>query len=73
MANILARPLQGLARPFAELSASSSHLILSGLLDEQRHGIETLYRFSGFKPVCWWAIEGWCTLLFKRNHRAMAR
>lgn len=72
MANILARPLLGLARTFAEFSAESSHLILSGLLDEQRTGIETAYRSWGFKPARSWRIEGWCTLLleWKKNHRA---
>jgi ribosomal protein L11 methyltransferase len=73
MANILAKPLQGLARAFAELSAGSNHLILSGLLDEQRHGIEAIYRFWGYKPARLLRIEGWCTLLLKKDHRAGAR
>ena len=75
MANILARPLLGLARSFAQLSQGSSCLILSGLLNEQRQAIETVYRGWGFRTVRRWRIEGWCTLLLerKKNHRALAR
>jgi ribosomal protein L11 methyltransferase len=75
MANILARPLLRLARSFAELSRDSSCLIVSGLLDEQRQGIETVYRRWGFRTARRWRIEGWCTLLLarKNDHRAMAR
>lgn len=75
LANILARPLQSLAPVFAELSAGSSCLILSGLLDEQRHGMETIYRFWGFRPARVNRMQGWCTLLLqrKKDHRAKAR
>ena len=75
MANILARPLLGLARSFAQLSKGSSRLVLSGLLDEQRQVIETAYQRWGFRTARRWRIEGWCTLLLarKRVHRAMAR
>jgi ribosomal protein L11 methyltransferase len=72
MANILARPLHGLARTFAELCAGSAEVILSGLLDEQRAEIESVYRYWAFKPVRRWRMQGWCTLLLsrKQNHRA---
>jgi ribosomal protein L11 methyltransferase len=67
LANILAKPLQSLASVFAELSAGSSHLILSGLLDEQRHGIETVYRYWGFRLARLYRLQGWCTLLLHRK------
>jgi ribosomal protein L11 methyltransferase len=75
MANILARSLVSLAQAFSQSSAQTSLLILSGLLDEQRQGIETVYRGWGFRALRRWQVQGWCTLLLerKKDHRAKAR
>ena len=67
MANILARPLAALAPALARLAGKNRHLILSGLLTEQRQWIEQVYRPLGFMPDRRWHLEGWSTLLLRRS------
>jgi ribosomal protein L11 methyltransferase len=67
MANILARPLASLARIIRRLAGKNCRLILSGLLTEQRQGIERIYRHWGFMPERHWNLAGWSTLLLRRR------
>jgi ribosomal protein L11 methyltransferase len=69
MANILARPLKELARDFDRLAAGDCALILSGLLSEQRRTLESLYRLFGFVGQRTWELEGWITLLLRRQKK----
>jgi ribosomal protein L11 methyltransferase len=71
MSNILARPLAALAPTVSRLSADRAWLVLSGLIAEQRPWIEYVYRQWGFFPRCRWGLEGWCTLLLRRNSRCL--
>jgi ribosomal protein L11 methyltransferase len=66
MANILARPLASLSPVFRNLAGTNCHLILSGLITEQRQWIERVYRHWGFVPDGHWDLEGWSTLLLRR-------
>ena len=69
MANILARPLKDLARDLDRVAAGDGALILSGLLSEQRKALENLYRGFGFAGHRSWDMEGWSTLLLKRQKK----
>jgi ribosomal protein L11 methyltransferase len=67
MANILARPLAGMASSLAHIAAKGAHLILSGLLADQRRWIEGTYRHWGFAPRLQLELDGWSTLVMRRE------
>jgi ribosomal protein L11 methyltransferase len=66
-ANILARPLRGLAPEIAAATAPGAELILSGLLLPDVQGILAKYRAFGFHLVARRHLEGWASLLLRRG------
>jgi ribosomal protein L11 methyltransferase len=64
-ANILAGPLQELARALAERLAPDGRAVLSGLLEEQITGVEAAYREAGLVTAHTDIIEGWAILTLK--------
>jgi ribosomal protein L11 methyltransferase len=67
VANILAGPLQALARAIGAATAPGGIVILSGLLPEQRARIVSAYRWSGLTLRRASTHDGWLTLTFKRG------
>lgn len=67
VANILAKPLMGLAPGFARLAAPGAYLVLSGILDDQAGPVRARYQSLGFAIVRHDTIAGWSTLTFKRR------
>lgn len=66
VANILARPLMQLAPQLARHLAQDGHVILSGILAEQRHKVLAAYRTQGlFHRKTLWR-NGWVTLHLSR-------
>jgi len=66
-ANILARPLKGLAPEIARATAPGGELILSGLLRHDVPGVLVKYRAFGFHLVAQRHLEGWASLILKRG------
>ena len=66
-ANILARPLKGLAPEIARATAPGGELILSGLLRHDVPGVLAKYRAFGFHLVAQRYLEGWASLILKRG------
>ncbi len=65
-ANILARPLVGMARRLSHLLAPGGVIILSGLLADQETMVENAYRAQGLKLVRRHRLRPWSTLVMKR-------
>ena len=70
LANILAKPLRGLAPSLARVAAPGAELVLSGLLARDVPGVLTAYRAQGFWLWRRRDIEGWATLLLRRSGAA---
>ena len=66
-ANILAKPLKILAKNMARYSSFNSIIILSGILDRQSSGVEQYFLTNGFSRMFKKKINGWTTLVLKRN------
>ena len=66
LANILARPLQNLARDLARHVAPGGFVILSGLLPHQQARIVASYRLQGLIYRRRHIRDGWLTLLLQR-------
>ena len=66
IANILAKPLQTLARPMSEHLAANATIILSGLLIHQKPAVLAAYRAQGATLVDSIHREGWATLILNR-------
>ena len=64
-ANILARPLEGLAHPMQPYLAPGADVILSGLLPHQRARIVSAYSKQGLRLIKWHIRDGWLTLLMR--------
>lgn len=64
-ANILARPLEALARPMVPHLAPGAQVILSGLLPHQRARITSAYRIQGLTLQRWIIRDGWLTMLMR--------
>ncbi|MEO0360404.1 MAG: 50S ribosomal protein L11 methyltransferase [Pseudomonadota bacterium] len=65
-ANILARPLKRLAPEMARFCAPGGVVVLSGVLNRQRAGVEAVYRGWGFGRL-WIGRDGeWSTLVLRR-------
>ncbi|KQP66113.1 50S ribosomal protein L11 methyltransferase [Methylobacterium sp. Leaf112] len=69
-ANILARPLKGLAPSLTAVVADRGVLILSGLIERDVPGVLSTYRHRGFHLARHGLIEGWATLVLKRGGAA---
>ncbi|KQP88172.1 50S ribosomal protein L11 methyltransferase [Methylobacterium sp. Leaf117] len=69
-ANILARPLKGLAPSLTAVVADQGILILSGLIERDVPGVLSTYRHRGFHLARHGLIEGWATLVLKRGGSA---
>lgn len=67
LANILAKPLLKLAPRLRELTRVGGILILSGLLSGQAREILARYRSTGFRLVRRRDLEGWATLMLRRE------
>ncbi len=65
-ANILARPLEGLARDLSRHVLPGGHVILSGLLPHQKARIVAAYRVQGMILRRALIRDGWLTLLMHR-------
>lgn len=71
-ANILAKPLRGLAPSIARAATIDADVVLSGLLARDVPGVLSAYKAQGFQLARRIDIEGWATLLV-RNGGASAR
>ncbi|MEO1611839.1 MAG: 50S ribosomal protein L11 methyltransferase [Pseudomonadota bacterium] len=66
-ANILANPLKRLAPDMARHTAHGGVIVLSGVLNEQRAGVESVYLGNGFRRM-WISRDGeWSTLVLRRT------
>lgn len=65
-ANILARPLIGLAPSLSRQLARSGHVILSGLLTRQEPLVRAAYAGRGLNLVKRIRRDGWSTLVFRK-------
>jgi len=66
-ANILARPLIGLAPELTRMVAEGGHVILSGLLTRQEPLVRAAYTGRGLNLVKRIRKDGWSTLVLRRN------
>jgi ribosomal protein L11 methyltransferase len=67
LANILARPLQGLAQSIASLATSGADIVLSGLIAQDVAGVTAAYRMQRIAVCRRIDIDGWVTLLMRRR------
>jgi ribosomal protein L11 methyltransferase len=67
LANILAKPLVGLAPEIAKLVAKGGRVILSGLLTHQEPQVRAAYAGRGLTLVNRRRINGWSTLTYARS------
>jgi ribosomal protein L11 methyltransferase len=65
LANILLKPLKGLARPVRELLAPGATVVLSGLIPEQANAAIAAWRSQGLVLRRRDKIENWATLTFR--------
>jgi len=65
VANILARPLMGLSRDIARLTAPGGFVVLSGLLSHQASAVLAFYRIQGLRLVDRKTIGEWSTLTLR--------
>jgi ribosomal protein L11 methyltransferase len=65
-ANILARPLRGLAPDIARLTAPRADIVLSGLIGRDVAGVIAAYRAQGIALARRIDIDGWATLLMRK-------
>jgi ribosomal protein L11 methyltransferase len=68
-ANILARPLRRLSCLLSRAVAPGGTLVLSGLLISQGQDIVAAYRAQGMALTRRITLDGWETLIFRRNRR----
>lgn len=66
LANILAKPLVGLAPEIAKLVAPGGRVILSGLLTHQEPQVKAAYAGRGFTLKHRRRLNGWSTLVYQR-------
>ena len=67
LANILLGPLLRLAVPLRRLTAPGGHLVLSGLLPGHANAVLSIYRAQEFLLERRVPLDGWVTLVLKRN------
>jgi ribosomal protein L11 methyltransferase len=73
LANILARPLERMARDLGRVLAPSGAAILSGLLQSQEAGVLAAHRASRLHLRARLVIDGWSTLVLSRERPATFR
>ncbi|HUU67217.1 MAG TPA: 50S ribosomal protein L11 methyltransferase [Methyloceanibacter sp.] len=73
LANILARPLFGLAPAMAKSLQPGGIAILSGLTADQARAIEARYCSHGFIPEKRIILDGWATLVLGRRSACILR
>lgn len=66
LANILAGPLCRLAPAVSKALAPGGHIILSGLLENQKTAVVSAYRQQGLRLVKSYARHGWLTLVLRK-------
>ncbi|MBI1339968.1 methyltransferase domain-containing protein [bacterium] len=71
LANILARPLIGLAGDLRRAVRPGGDIVLSGLLTHQEPQVRAAYRGQGLQLVDRTRLNGWSTLVFRRSPRAV--
>lgn len=69
LANILAKPLVGLAPELAKMVARGGRVILSGLLTHQEPQVRAAYAGQGLTLVNRRRLNGWSTLTYARTAR----
>lgn len=67
LANILARPLERMARDLGRALASGGIAVLSGLLTSQESGVLAAHRHAGLHLKQRIVIDGWSTLVVGRD------
>lgn len=67
LANILAKPLVGLAPEIAKLVKPGGRIILSGLLNHQEPQVKAAYSGRGLHLVGRRRLNGWSTLTYERQ------
>jgi ribosomal protein L11 methyltransferase len=65
-ANILARPLRGLAPDMARHVSPGGRVVLSGILNWQAQGVETTYLSWGFRRERRIRLGEWTTFVLRR-------
>lgn len=70
LANILAKPLVGLAPEIARLVKPGGRVILSGLLSHQEPQVKAAYAGRGLTLTNRRRLNGWSTLTYKRTGQA---
>ncbi|MFV0473155.1 MAG: 50S ribosomal protein L11 methyltransferase [Pikeienuella sp.] len=65
LANILANPLKRLAPAMRANAAPGGVIVLSGILNEQRAGVEAVYRAQGFSRIRVGRDGDWSTLMMR--------
>jgi ribosomal protein L11 methyltransferase len=68
-ANILLGPLLRLARPIRRLAAPGARVVLSGLLPSHANAALSAYRAQGLTLERRIPLEGWVTLVLKRENK----
>ncbi len=66
-ANILLGPLLRLAVALRRLAAPGARIVLSGLLPSHANAVLAIYRAQGLALERRFQLEGWVTLVLKRN------
>jgi ribosomal protein L11 methyltransferase len=66
-ANILLGPLLRLAVPLRRLAGPRTRIVLSGLLPGHANAVLAIYRAQGFILERRIPLDGWVTLVLKRN------
>jgi len=67
IANILARPLKGMAHDIARAVKPGGVVILSGITRKQAEGVAATYRAAGFTRLRRFTISDWVTLALRRT------
>jgi len=66
VANVLARPLIGMAADTARHLVPGGTVVLSGLLDRDAHWVVARHRAMGLVFVRQWRKDGWATLVMRK-------
>ncbi len=73
LANILARPLERMARDLGHALAPDGIAVLSGLLSYQEPGVLAAHRLAGLRLKQRFVIDGWSTLVLGRGRSSLFR
>lgn len=66
VANVLARPLMGMAHDVVSALAPGGHVILSGLMARDAPWVAAKYRARGLRLCERWPQDGWTTLVMRK-------